>query len=44
MGKGKLIVLEGTDGSGKETQTKRLCETLTQYGYKLRQQIGRAHV
>lgn len=37
MGKGKLIVLEGTDGSGKETQTKRLCETLTQYGYKLRQ-------
>ena len=28
MEKGRLIVLEGTDGSGKETQTRLLCESL----------------
>lgn len=28
--KGKLIVLEGLDGSGKATQTKLLCEKLSQ--------------
>ena len=26
MGKGKLFVIEGTDGSGKQTQLKRLKE------------------
>ena len=29
---GKLIVFEGTDGSGKATQAKLLCETLAQRG------------
>lgn len=29
---GKLIVFEGTDGSGKATQTKLLCQTLEQRG------------
>ena len=28
MGKGKLIVFEGTDGSGKSTQFKLLCQKL----------------
>lgn len=35
MQKGKLIVLEGTDGSGKETQTRLLCESLEKKGCKL---------
>ncbi len=30
--KGKLIVLDGTDGSGKATQTKLLCERLREDG------------
>ncbi|MEA3304224.1 MAG: thymidylate kinase [Patescibacteria group bacterium] len=30
--KGKLIVIEGTDGSGKGTQTKKLVSTLRDYG------------
>lgn len=30
--KGKLIVIEGLDGSGKATQTKLLCEKLQDYG------------
>lgn len=30
--KGKLIVLEGTDGSGKSTQFKLLCDRLAQQG------------
>lgn len=34
---GKIIVLEGTDGSGKETQTKALCRALTQMGLPVRQ-------
>ena len=29
---GKLIVIEGTDGSGKSTQFRRLTERLTQEG------------
>lgn len=30
--RGKLIVLEGTDGSGKSTQFRRLCQRLEQVG------------
>lgn len=30
--KGKLIVLEGTDGSGKSTQFRRLCQRLEEMG------------
>ena len=35
--KGKLIVFEGTDGSGKATQSQLLCERLTREGvtYKI---------
>ena len=32
--KGKLIVLEGLDGSGKETQSKLLVDRLNKEGYK----------
>lgn len=32
MGKGRLIVFEGTDGSGKATQTALLCRELDQWG------------
>lgn len=35
--KGKLIVVEGTDCSGKETQTKKLIEKLEKEGYKVMQ-------
>lgn len=35
--KGKLIVIEGLDGSGKATQTKRLCESLRSRGISVRQ-------
>ncbi len=34
MSKGKLIVIEGTDCSGKQTQTERLVENLTAKGQK----------
>ncbi|MCM1053657.1 MAG: hypothetical protein NC483_06775 [Ruminococcus sp.] len=34
MSKGKLIVIEGTDCSGKETQTQKLVENLSNLGYK----------
>lgn len=34
---GKLIVFEGTDGSGKATQAKLLCETLAQLGIAYRE-------
>lgn len=34
MCKGKLIVIEGTDYSGKQTQTELLAENLTNLGYK----------
>lgn len=33
---GKLIVIEGTDGSGKQTQTKLLYENLIKSGYKVK--------
>lgn len=33
--KGKIIVIEGTDGSGKQTQTKLLKENLERQGYKV---------
>ncbi len=32
----KLIVIDGLDGSGKATQTKRLCEQLTAMGFRAR--------
>lgn len=35
--KGKLIVIEGLDGSGKATQAKRLAEALAAEGRKVRQ-------
>ena len=34
--KGKLIVIEGLDGSGKATQTARLFDTLTAKGVNVR--------
>ena len=33
--KGKLIIIEGTDCSGKETQSKLLCDKLTKEGNKV---------
>ena len=33
---GKLIVFEGTDGSGKATQTELLCQTLETQGVPFR--------
>ncbi|WP_251425265.1 dTMP kinase [Veillonella agrestimuris] len=33
---GTLIILEGSDGSGKATQAKRLVERLTEEGYQVR--------
>ena len=32
----KLIVIDGLDGSGKATQSKRLCERLNERGYRAR--------
>lgn len=32
--KGKIIVIEGTDCSGKETQSKKIIENLKQYNFK----------
>ena len=37
MSKGKLIVLEGLDGSGKATQAKLLAEKLTAEGRAVRE-------
>ena len=36
---GKLIVLEGTDGSGKSTQFQRLTQRLTQEGQEFQQLV-----
>jgi dTMP kinase len=36
MSKGRLIVIDGTDGSGKATQTKLLIKRLQKEGYKVR--------
>lgn len=33
--RGKFIVIEGADGTGKETQTKLLCEALRKEGYPI---------
>ncbi|MBA3064272.1 thymidylate kinase, partial [Candidatus Woesearchaeota archaeon] len=33
--KGKLIVIAGTDGSGKETQTEKLVDKLKNKGYPI---------
>lgn len=37
--KGKLIVLEGVDGSGKSTQFKRLCENLASNGVEFQRLV-----
>ncbi|MBQ7858945.1 MAG: deoxynucleoside kinase [Faecalibacterium sp.] len=37
MSRGRLIVVEGLDGSGKATQSKLLAEKLQQQGYAVRQ-------
>ena len=43
MSKGKLIVLEGLDGSGKATQAKLLAEHLAAQGVPVQKiKIGRA--
>lgn len=34
--KGKLIIIEGSDGSGKETQTEKLFNRLREEGYKVK--------
>ena len=36
---GKLIVFEGTDGSGKSTQFKTLCQRLEQEGIPFRRLV-----
>jgi dTMP kinase len=36
MKRGKIIVIEGTDGSGKETQSKKLLEYLINFGLKVK--------
>ena len=36
MSKGRLIVIEGLDSSGKETQSKLLCEYLEKSGKKVK--------
>ena len=36
MNKGKIIVIEGTDCSGKETQTRLLVEKLESIGKKVK--------
>ncbi len=36
MDRAKIIVIEGTDGSGKETQSKKLYEYLLEKGYKVK--------
>ena len=36
MKKAKIIVIEGTDGSGKETQSKKVLEYLENKGLKVK--------
>jgi len=36
MGKGTVIVIEGTDGSGKQTQSEKLYKALLEMGLKVR--------
>lgn len=36
LGKGKLIIIEGSDGSGKATQAGKLCDRLIEEGYKIK--------
>lgn len=36
MNKGKLFIIEGTDGSGKQTQTEALYKKLLKEGYRVR--------
>ena len=39
MMQGKLIVMEGIDGSGKSTQYQKLCERLTAEGTAYRKAV-----
>ena len=32
--RGKIVVIEGTDCSGKETQSKKIIENLKEYNFK----------
>ena len=41
--KGKLIVLDGTDGSGKATQVKLLQAELIKEGYKVKESSVYTH-
>ena len=36
MKRAKILVIEGTDGSGKETQSKRLEQNLINQGYRVK--------
>ena len=41
---GKLIVFEGTDGSGKATQSELLCQELTRRGIPYRKPVSYTHL
>ena len=36
MKRARILVIEGTDGSGKETQSKKLYDYLLENGYKVK--------